>query len=305
MTNVLRLVVIGLVAAAIAGCQRPMFPTQTGGQNPMLGAGSGGASMFQRLPNGQAQYATQQQGEQIGQLSKQLSDMSQQMGRFDTDNQGLHGQIAALQQKLDGANNYNYQLKQQLRDSTVQLQQYQQSKGQLEQQLAGSQLQAQQSQTANRPGPYQFAGSATIHANNSLMAKLNEVQAAGVKATMDGDVIRVEFPADQLFAPGTYQIQASQQMLLNNLSSAIRQHFPQQFVGVEAHWDNSQIQGSTNSLQQLTATQSLAVLNHLTQSGMPNQQLFTVGMGANRPRYPNNAPQNRRVEIVIYPETFR
>ncbi len=300
MTNVLRLVVIGLVTAAFAGCQRPMFPNQTGG-----GAATGSASLFQRLPNGQAQYATQQQSEQIGQLSKQLSDMSQQMGRFDTDNQGLHGQIASLQQKLDGANNFNYQLKQQLRDSTVQLQQYQQSKGQLEQQLAGSQLQAQQSQTANRPGPYQLAGSATIHANNSLMAKLSQVQAAGVKATMDGDVIRVEFPADQVFAPGTYQIQASQQVLLNNLSSAIRQHFPQQFVGVEAHWDNSEIQGSSNSPQQLTATQALAVLNHLTQSGMPNQQLFTVGMGGNRPRYPNNAPQNRRVEIVIYPETFR
>ncbi len=271
-----------------------MFQGQTAAQNPLWSARGDSAGMFQRLPNGEVQYASQQQGEQITQLSKQLTDMSQQLGRFDTDNQGLHGQVASLQQKLEGANNYNYQLKQQLRDATVQLQQFQQSGPQ--QQLAGAQTQAQ--------GPYQFAGNATIHANNSLMGKLSPLQAAGVKASMDGDVIRVEFPSDQLFSAGTYQVQAGQQNLLNNLASTIRQHFPQQFIGIEAHWDQTQVQGSTTSLQQLTATQSLAVLNYLTQAGLPNQQMFTVGMGSNRPRYPNNAPQNRRIEVVIYPESF-
>jgi flagellar motor protein MotB len=137
------------------------------------------------------------------------------------------------------------------------------------------------------------------------MAKLSQIQAAGVKATMDGDVIRVELPSDQVFVAGTYQIETGSQMLLNNLASAIRQHFPQQFIGIEAHSDNSQVQGSANSLQQLTATQALAILNHLTQAGLPNQQLFTVGMAANRPRYANNSAQNRRVEVVIYPETYR
>lgn len=305
MTICVRLILIGLSAAALVGCQRPMFPTQSAGQNPWWGARGDSASLFQRLPNGQVQYAAQQQGEQIAQLSKQLTEMSQQMSRFDTDNQGLHGQVAALQQKLDSVNNYNYQLKQQLRDATVQLQQYQQTNGQLEQQLAGSQMQAQQAQAANRSGPYQFTGSATIRANNSLMAKLNQVQAAGVKATMDGDVIRIELSSEQVFTAGTYQIQGAQQVQLNNLASAIRQHFPQQYVGIEAHWDNSQVQGSANSLQQLTATQALAVLNQLTQAGLPSQQLFTVGMAANRPRYASNAPQNRRIEVVIYPETFR
>jgi flagellar motor protein MotB len=42
--------------------------------------------------------------------------------------------------------------------------------------------------------------------------------------------------------------------------------------------------------------------------GLPEKQLFTLAMGANRPRYgagaaANPAP-NRRIEIVVYPETI-
>jgi flagellar motor protein MotB len=264
-------------------------------QNPWMGGQAQNASLYQRLPNGQVQYATQQQGEQIAQLSKQMTEMSQQLSRFDTDNQGLHGQVASLQQKLDAANNFNHQLKQQLRDATVQLQQQ-----------ANSQATGLAAQSAgNASGPYQFAGTATIRANNSLMGKLSQLEAAGVKASMDGDVIRIEFPSDQVFVPNTYQIQPTQQVHFNNLANIIRQQFPEQFIGIEAHWDQSAVQGSSTSLQQLTATQSLAVLNSLAQAGVAGQQMFTVGMGSNRPRYPNNAPQNRRVEVVIYPESYR
>lgn len=295
MSCVFRLLAIGFLAAACAGCQRPMFPTQTG-QNPWWGA-RGDAALFQQ-PN--AQF-TGPQGEQLSQLSRQMAEMSQQLGRFDTDNQGLHGQVASLQQKLDSANNYNVQLKQQLRDATVQLQQQQQSAAQLEQQIAGTQSTNPNGAASN----YQLAGSATIRANNSLMGKLGPLQGAGIKASMDGDVIRIEFPSDQLFSSGTYRIQPPQQAALANLATTIRDQFPQQFIGIEAHWDQSQVQGGATSLQQLTATQSLAVLDQLVQAGLPSQQMFTVGMGANRPRYPNNAPQNRRIEVVIYPETFR
>lgn len=300
MAGGLRIVALGLLVFGLAGCQRPMFSGQSGANNNWLGGPGDSATLFQRLPNGQSQYSTQQQIEQISQLSKQMSEMSQQLARFDTDNQGLHSQVASLQQRLDTANNYNVQLKQQLRDATVQLQQ--QSNGQ---QLANAPSTSAQPLSASPAGQHQFAGNATLRANNSLMGKLSPLQAAGVKASMDGDVIRIEFPSEQVFVPNTYQIQQGQQALFNNLATTIRQHFPEQFIGIESHWDQTPVQGSTNSLQQLTATQSLAVLNYLTQAGIPNQQMFTVGMGSNRPRYPNNASQNRRIEIVIYPETFR
>jgi flagellar motor protein MotB len=282
---------MAILAAGLGGCQRPMFPT-TSGQNPWWGAREGEASLYQRLPNGQVQYAVQEQSQQIDQLSKQMSDMNQQLSRFDTDNQGLHGQVAGLQQRLDTANTYIQQLKQQLRDATVQLQQSQQALAQTS--PSGSQSAAS----------YQLAGSATIRANNSLMGKLEQVRTAGVSATMDGDVIRVEFPSDQTFVPGTFQIQSAAQAQLNNLAATIRQQFPQQFIGIEAHWDQTPVTGPIRSIQQLTATQSLAIYDQLMQSGLPGVQLFTVGMGSARQRFAGNAPQNRRIEIVIYPETF-
>lgn len=283
-----------MILTMLVGCQRPMFPGPAEGQGSWWSARGAGAGSFQRLPNGQVQYDSPQQTEQMANLSRQMNDMSQQLSRFDADNQGLHGQVATLQQKLDAANNYNYQLKQQLRDATVQLQQVQQNPGQLAQQNA-----------SGSGGVHQFAGSATIRANNSLMGKLQSLQNAGIKASMDGDVIRIELPSEQLFIPNTYQIQPGQLSQLQHLAATIKQQFPEQFIGVEAHWDRSQIQGASGSLQQLTATQSLAVMNALEQAGVPNQQMFTVGMGSSRLRYPNNAPQNRRVEIVIYPETTR
>jgi flagellar motor protein MotB len=310
-----RILVISAIALAASGCQRPMFPGPTAQTAPAQWGTSGNlAPWFQRLPNGQVQYSNQQQGEQLAQLSQKLSEVNQQLARFDADNQGLHAQVAALQQKLDASQSFNLQLKQQLRDATAQMQQIQQAKSVAEQQLAALQNSAagppptasrQNAAGWNPPSnPYQLAGSATLRANNSLLDKLAALQSQGINAWMDGDVIRVEFPSDTLFITGTYDVADTQKILLNNLASSIRQHFPQQFIGIEAHWDASQIQGAGNSLQQLTATQALAVFNHLAQAGLPASQMFTVGMAASRPRYANPSAQNRRVEIVIYPESF-
>lgn len=285
----------------VAGCQRPMFPGPTASnQNPWTSPNS-----LSQMWGGQP--AAGQTPEQIAQLSKQLQEVNAQLARFDTDNQGLHTQVAALQQKLDAANTYNYQLKQQLRDSTVQLQQAQAARTAAEQRLAAAPVPNPAATNAvaqgspNPASPFQLTGSSTLKANNSLLGKLEVVQAAGVKAWMDGDVIRVEFPSDQLFTPGTFEIAATQKILLNNLASTIRQQFPRQFIGIEAHWDSTPVSGAAASLQQLTASQALAVFNHLVQAGLPSRQLFTVGMADNRPRY-GTGPQNRRIEIVIYPE---
>ena len=298
-------VLVLLLLAAAAGCQRPMFPGATANnQAPWSNPSQWTQQMWGNGSN------AGQNPEQLAQLTKQLADVNAQLTRFDTDNQGLYTQVAALQQKLDTANTYNYQLKQQLRDATVQLQQVQVARDAAEQRLAaaanstatpsatgGNLAQAQPSPS----NPYQLAGSTTLRANNSLLGKLEAVQAAGVKAWMDGDLIRMEFPSDQLFTPGTFELAGTQKILLNNVASTIRQHFPRQFIGIEAHWDSTPVSGAATSLQQLTASQALAVFNHLTQAGLPARQLFTVGMADNRPRY--TGPQNRRIEIVIYPET--
>ena len=59
---------------------------------------------------------------------------------------------------------------------------------------------------------------------------------------------------------------------------------------------------------QLTATQALAVVHQLVQvGGISEKQLFSMGMGSNRPKFSNGDPagqaQNRRIEIVVYPES--
>jgi flagellar motor protein MotB len=268
------------------------------------GGGTGPLSVWQN-PNYSA-AADSGSSADITALSGQLSEMNQRLSQFDADNHDLHGEIASLQQKLQATNDYNFQLRQQLADAAAQLQQVQAAREQLAGQLAQS-----QSAGGSSGATMSLASGATIRANNSLMDRLPRVEMPGVTARMDGDVIRVELASDSLFVPGTYQLQGAHTQVLTNLASAIRQHFPQQIVGIEAHWDGTPVQPATMSHHQITATQALAVFDYLQRAGLPPQQMFTMSMGSNRPRYSpatGGAPQsinaNRRIEIVIYPETY-
>ncbi len=288
--------------------------------------GWGFANRGQGNNNGGGNFgADPQQQQQFSNLSQQIQSLNSRLSRFDSDNQQLITELAAMKQKLQVANDYNFQLKQQLADTSTQMQQIQVDKSAVEQQLANSQFQLEQLgqntqrlqqelATNQQQGTFSQASSpissgATLRANNSLMQKLPQLQIPGAQARMDGDVIRVELPTDQLFNQGTYQINAAHSHLLKNMASAINQHFPRQIIGVEAHWDGTQIQPSNVTHHQVTASQSLAAVDYLTQIGLPQKQLFAMAMGSNRPRHPqgavaNGISPNRRIEIVIYPETY-
>lgn len=260
-------------------------------------------------------------------------NLDQRLGAYDADNQLLNTEVAALQQKLQLANQYNQQLKEQLAGTTNQVQQVfterqtaaqqivalQQQLDQANQNLRLAQQQAQQSAATaqssqmagyNGGGQSQFAssGGATLRANNSLLQKLSAIQIPGGAARMDGDVIRIEFPSDKMFVPGSYQIQPAQMPLLQNVAGTIAQSFPRQIVGIEAHWDNTPLNPAGTTDHQLTATQGLAVFDQLIRLGLPRNQLFTMAMASNRPRHPagvvNGVSPNRRIELVIYPETY-
>ena len=152
------------------------------------------------------------------------------------------------------------------------------------------------------------SGSATIRANNGLMQKLNSINIPGGDARMDGDIIRIEFPTDRLFTSGSYRIQTSQLPVLQNIASTIRESFPRQIVGIEAHWDGTPLNPPGTTDHQLTATQSLAVFDELVRLGLPARQLFTMAMASNRPRHQQRqvagVSPNRRIELVIYPESY-
>ncbi len=273
--------------------------------------------------NNEVQYA-----EEARRMASQYDDLSHRMGAFDNDNQLLNTELASLQQRLDMANQYNHQLKEQLAGTTTQMSQVFAEREQAFQQVSSLRMQLEQTgqnlqmaqnqyqqlqqsavRQVNSSGstPTQLAGGATLRANNSLLQKLSAIELRGAEARMDGDVIRIEIPSDSTFVPGTYQIQPAQMPLLQNIAGTIRQNFPRQIIGIEAHWDGSQLSSEITD-HQLTATQSLAIFNEMTRLGLSRNQLFTMAMASNRPRHSGGAPggisPNRRIEIVIYPEMY-
>lgn len=332
----IRLVLIFILLIPFSGCRQPIAGNGTArpsvfnfgraGQSGVFGRSANSSnSFFNRNRTTQIQTNTPEEYQEYSALASQINSLNQQVGSFDSDNQQLFSEIAGLKQKLQVANDYNNQIRQQLADNSVQFQQLQLEKQGLEQQLANAQTQVGSLQANNQNSQYtqqsndrfasnnagtpsQLIGGATVRANNSLLQKFSAIQIAGGQARMDGDVIRVEFPSDNIFSPGTYQIRSEQMNTVRNIATTIRQYFPSQIIGVEAHWDGTQLNPPTTTHHQLTATQSLAVFNQLLQFGLPADQLFTMAMGSNRPRYPQNnlggVSPNRRIEIVIYPESF-
>lgn len=303
--------VIGIATPLLTalGCRQPVGNSQASSSGMF-----GGNSLFaNNNPQQQSYVGNQpvgggmgaQNSQQFASLANDVQVLNQRLGAFDSDNQLLNTEIASLQQKLQLANQYNHTLKTQLADTSGRIQQTE-----LARQAAVQQLASVQNNLASRT-PAQLAGynsGATIRANNSLMRQLSNIQIPGGQARMDGDVVRIEFSSDRMFVPGTYQIQPAQLPVMQNVVSVIAQNFPKQIVGIEAHWDNTPLNPATTTHQQLTATQALAVFDNLVRLGLPKTQMFTMAMASNRPRHPQGInggiSPNRRIELVIYPETY-
>ena len=310
---------IGLV-----GCRQPVSNSNGGGsmlgfnKSPRLYGGTGQQQSYVgNQPVGGGYPGTLQSSQQYASMANDVQRLNQRLGAYDTDNQLLNTEVAGLKQKLELANQYNQTLKGQLADTAGRIQQSEMARQAAVNQLATVQGQLAQVSRQGSQGqlvgfggssvPTQFGG-ATIRPNNSLTQRLSGIQIPGGQARMDGDVIRVEFPSDRIFVPGSYQIQPAQLPVMQNIVATIRKDFSKQIVGIEAHWDNTPLIPATTSQQQLTATQALAVFDNLVQLGLPRNQMFTMAMASNRPRHPqgiiNGVRPNRRIELVIYPETF-
>lgn len=326
-------------ASGLFGSNQASRPTLFNFGGTSGNQGNGGM-LFGGLANNQSSFGsgssnavgiqanTPEQYQQYSAMAEQLRIANQRLAAYDSDNQQLNTELAASNQKIQLANQYSQTLKDQLGDTAEQIRLAQNERQSALQQLASMRLQLQQtnqnqqrlaqqnSQNQNQLAGFsstggsntRLAGGATIRANNSLMNSLNRIQIPGGEARMDGDVIRIEFPSDQVFVPGSYQIQPSRQPMLRNLVGTIEQTFPNQIVGIEAHWDGTPLSPAGTSDHQLTATQSLAMFDQLVSSGLPRRQMFTMAMASNRPRHPagsiGGVNPNRRIEIVIYPETW-
>jgi flagellar motor protein MotB len=244
-------------------------------------------------PNQAAQTAMQQQ---VQTLATQNQEYQSRATSLDRDNQELESLLAQSRQQTQLLTDELGATRTQLQSTTDQLLAMRSDNDQLR--TKSTQLVATAQQRAG----------AEIRANNTLLKNLATKQMPGVEVRQDGDVVRVEAPADRVFMPGSNYLQNGGEQLLVSIAADLRQNFPDHIIGIEGHTDDA----ATHSQQfptnhHLSAAQALAAYNLLVQKGtMAPTQLFVIGHGANHPVVSNASDagkaRNRRIEFVVYPE---
>jgi flagellar motor protein MotB len=234
--------------------------------------------------------------EQARQALGRYGELGERAKELDRNNRDLYTQMAQIQQRSQLLEDQNYLLRQRLKETSDQLASAMQSG-----QVAEQRLQAVQASTVRR-------GGATITANSSLKRYLTAVTVPGLNIRQDGELVRIELPADQLFENGTATLRPGSEAQLDQVAQVVIEHYSRQVIGIEAHTDGLPPAGTSfRNPHQLTAAQAMAVFDHMGERHRTlAEQLFVLGHGANYPVASNatsaGQQRNRRVEIVIYPE---
>jgi len=254
---------------------------------------AGCGSMYQ--PNQQGAVALTPQQQQT--LAMQTQQYQQRAAQLDRDNQELESLLAQSRQHSQLLDDQVRATQAQLRDTTDRIASLQRDNNQL------------RSSTTALAASVQTRSQAEIRANNTLVRNLTVSNLPGVQVRQDGDVIRIELPSDQLFNTGTAQFKYGGDAVLRAVAADVTQNYPQQLIGIEGHTGGGPISTPQYPTDQhLSVAQAMAVYDVMVRSGgMPPKQLFVVGHGANHPIVSNatdaGRSRNRRVEVVIYPET--
>lgn len=121
----------------------------------------------------------------------------------------------------------------------------------------------------------------------------------GVKVERVGEGIVVEFTNDVLFGYDSYALTAPARENLDKLVT-ILDKYPDTDIEIHGHTDSK---GSTKYNQNLSEQRSDAVRKYLSESGVSNQRLTSLGFGEMQPKYSNEdnvgRVKNRRVEFAI------
>ncbi len=226
----------------------------------------------------------------------QFQELNYRTASLDSDNTDLVGRMAQMEQERQILNDQVRLLQKQLTETATQLREERLARAE-----TGRQVEVLQASTRRR-------GGATITANTSYQDALPLVEAPGLQLRKDGDVVRIELPADELFAPGTAQFHQGAYGLLDRAANVIAQNYPQQIAVVEGHTSSAAVPGGRYSNHELAAAQATAVFNQLTQRNrLPADQLKILAHGPTQPLASNantaGQAKNRRIELVIYPET--
>jgi chemotaxis protein MotB len=266
-------IVFAAALALCAGCQQGAFGPPSGQ--------AGATNVFQQ---------------QSQALTSQVQDLNRRVGQLDLNNTDLHRQLAQSEQMRQKYEDQVKLLQTQLGDMTKRLSETQVAKTEVDKQVS-----ALQASTKLR-------GGATITANSSIKQSLSAIAIPGLEIRQDGEVIRIEIPTDKLFAPGGSQLQADGYRILDEVAAAIQRSYSRQRIVIEGHTDDS-LAGNTTASHALSSSQAGAVFQQLVQRGrLPARQLSVLALGDNHPLASNGTAagkaKNRRVEVVIYPDTI-
>ena len=271
-----RIAALALAALFVAGCNQQNAPSPYAQQAPVT-------------------ISPQQQMA----MTQQTQQYQQRAAALDRDNQELQSMLAQSRQQTQVLQDQVAATQTQLRDTTDRLASMQNETEQL------------RGRTTAMAAGLQVRDQAEIRANNTLLKSMTITNMPGINVRQDGDVIRIELPSDQLFNFGTSQLKLGSDALLKTIASDLSQNYPQQLIGIEGHTDGSPMTSPQYPTDQhLAVAQAMAVYDALTRGGgIQARQLFVVGHGGSHPVVSNGTDagraRNRRVEIVIYPETMR
>jgi len=243
----------------------------------------------------QGQMSTlQQQQSTIAQQNQQLQSKA---STLDQDNQELETLLAQSRQQNRLLEDQLNAIRDQLNTTNQQLTQLRDEKTTIERRA-----QASLASTRARAG-------ASITPNSSLQKSLPVFNLPGVEVRQDGDVIRIELPADEMFDTAGARLRMDSTPMIDTVVAEIDRSYPGQFVGIEGHTDGDPPPSGSQWLSnhQLSASRAQAVFDYLAaRTRLKPAQLFVVGHGGNHPVVSNGTPtgkaRNRRIELAIYPE---
>jgi len=208
----------------------------------------------------------------------QYRDLQSRSAGLDADNQHLHALLAQQQQQ-------NQQMQ-------AALQQSQRELAELRNQEGGNSSIARRgvsARSASHGGP------------------LPMVRIPGADVVQDGDLVRIRVESAQLFGAGRADLKPEVGATLDRIAQALKSDYSGRLVGIEGHTDSDPITKSKwKNNHELAVARSVALFAALKQRGVSESQLFVAGYGPNHPLTADKSKQakaqNRRVEIVVYPE---
>lgn len=134
------------------------------------------------------------------------------------------------------------------------------------------------------------------------------VNVPGAEVVQDGDLVRIRLESSHLFNSGRAELKPDVNSTIDSIARALRSEYGGRLVGIEGHTDSDPITKSKwKNNHELSVARSVAVFEALKRRGIPESQLFVAGYGPNHPLAASSSKQsksqNRRVEIVVYPES--